>query len=64
MFRYAMVLFQRPAESQTIDDKEETACKDTKSVFKFRAATLQSGSADSKYSNNGKLSTYYNTKPG
>ena len=50
-----MMLLQRPAESQTSDDKEETACKDAKSVFKFRAATLQSGPADSKYSNNGKL---------
>jgi len=44
------MLLQRPAESQTSD---ETACKDVKSVFKFRAATLQSGPADGKYSNNG-----------
>ncbi|XP_065905721.1 ran-binding protein 3-like [Dysidea avara] len=44
---------KRPAESPNSDD--ETACKDSKLNFKFRPATLQSGPANSKYSNNAQV---------
>lgn len=60
MYQQFYLISQRPAESQNYeDDDKEEACKEAKSSFKFRPATLQSGQAEKAYTNGQYFASIY-----